>query len=174
MTAPETSEIYALLAQNQGQIRGYILSLTADVHVTNDVLQETNLVICKKSADFKLGTNFAAWACKIAYFEVLRYRATTKREKLVFDDSLTEQLAEDATAQCENYTARKSALKHCLQQLGAHNQKLVFQRYYENIPLGTIAQERNSTPNALSQLLYRLRQQLMNCIDQTIVDTRKL
>ena len=107
MSPSPSPEIYALLAQHQGAIRGYILSLTADPHVTNDVLQESNLVICKKGNDFELGSNFIGWACRIAYFEVLRYRANTRRSKLVFDDSLLEQVAEEAEIECEHYAARK-------------------------------------------------------------------
>ncbi len=47
-------EIEAQLATSQGMLRGYVLSLVGgDTHVANDVLQEANLVICKKSGDFE-------------------------------------------------------------------------------------------------------------------------
>ncbi|MEO0795233.1 MAG: sigma-70 family RNA polymerase sigma factor [Verrucomicrobiota bacterium] len=174
MTPDQQPEIYQLLAQHQGTLRGYILSLTADPNVTNDVLQEANLVICKKGDDFVLGTNFLAWACRIAYFEVLRHRATSKRDKLVFDDSLIEQLSEESEGEGEQYAARKHALRHCLEQLGKHNQQLVSQRYFEGLPLEQIAKERNTNANALAQVLYRLRQQLMGCIERITVDHKKV
>lgn len=122
-------DVSSLLAHHQGVIRGYILSLTADPDATNDVLQETNLVICKKAETFTRGTNFIGWACRIAYFEVLRHRANSSRDKLIFDDALLETISEEAESECHFYLARKQALAHCLGQLSKNNKKLILQRY---------------------------------------------
>ena len=174
MSSNELPDIYALVAKYQGVMRGYILSLTADPHVTNDVLQETNLVICKKGSDFEKGSNFVAWACRIAYFEVLRHRTNAKRDKLVFDDSVLETLSEDAEKESASYAARKRALKHCLTLLSEGNKQLVLQRYFEGLPLETIAAGKKSNPNAISQVLFRIRKQLLSCIERTQVNPEKI
>ena len=174
MNPTSMQDVSSLLAHHQGVIRGYILSLTADPHATNDVLQETNLVICKKAETFSRGTNFIGWACRIAYFEVLRHRANSSRDKLVFDNALLEEISEEAQGECHYYEARKQALAHCLGLMSKQNKQLILQRYYENVPLTDIAAKRNTNPNAISQLLYRLRQQLMSCIERTQVENKKI
>jgi len=40
----------------------YIVTLLADVHNANNVLQETNPTLWTKADEFTLGTNFFAWA----------------------------------------------------------------------------------------------------------------
>ncbi len=169
----KSTELHVLLAESQGAIRSYILSLTADIHVTNDVLQETNLVICKKESDFKRGSNFVAWARRIAYFEVLRHRKSASRDKLVFDDALIELLTDEADRESEFYKSRKSALSLCVRKLSEANQKLVLKRYYDGVSVEKLAEDQNCKANAISQKLFRIRTALLKCIKHTMVDNIK-
>ena len=49
----------------QGRLRGYIISLVLDRNAADDLLQQPNLVLCEKAAEFEAGTNFKAWFLKI-------------------------------------------------------------------------------------------------------------
>ena len=64
---PETSAEFArLVDEHQGRLKGYILSLVFDPHAASDILQETNLILCRKADKFEAGTNFRAWAFRVA------------------------------------------------------------------------------------------------------------
>ena len=67
-------EFIVHLTACQNRLYAYVFSLLPDRERRRDVLQETNLVLWRKSDQFMAGTDFGAWACKVAYFEVLAER----------------------------------------------------------------------------------------------------
>ncbi len=48
--------------------------ILVDAHAADDVLQEAALIAWRKRAEFRPGTNFAAWICQIARHVALRAR----------------------------------------------------------------------------------------------------
>ena len=67
-------QLMRLMTQHQRRIFGYIYTLVPDRHDAEDILQETSVVVCEKFEQFQPGTDFVAWACQIAYWEVRRAR----------------------------------------------------------------------------------------------------
>ena len=61
-----TSDFVRLLTQHQRDMYLYIRSLLPDRHEADDVLQEVNLVLWDKRAQFRIDSNFRAWAFQIA------------------------------------------------------------------------------------------------------------
>ena len=152
------------LASHQGRLRGYILSLLADTQAADDVLQETNIVLCKKAADFEPGTSFRAWALRVAHFQVLRQRRDKARDRLHFDDELLEQLEAEADRETQRYETRRRALLECLQKLPSQQRRVILERYLEARPVQEIATDLGRTPNAVSLVLFRARQNLADCV----------
>ena len=60
-----------LMTEHQGRLYAYVLSLLGDPDQANDVLQETNLVLWRNAGEFQMGSNFRAWAFRIAHFQVM-------------------------------------------------------------------------------------------------------
>ncbi|MCU0779534.1 MAG: hypothetical protein MUF04_00370 [Akkermansiaceae bacterium] len=88
-------EFVRLLTEHQWAIRGFIPSLMPGSPDIGDVLQETNLVMWKKRSQFAPGSNFMAWASRIARYEVLHHRdRMRKHHSLPFSDELIHVLAE--------------------------------------------------------------------------------
>ena len=122
----DSEEFVRLLTEAQGPVYGYLLTLIPDRNRARDLLQETNITLWKKAATFEEGTNFNAWACKIAYFHVLSFRRKMAREKLVFDDDILDYIAErNDDRLMQDFTKdRNKALKSCLQKLSEKQRKL--------------------------------------------------
>ncbi len=59
-------EFIRLFAQHERTIYAHILALLGDAEATQDVFQETCVVLWEKFAEFQAGTHFGAWARKIA------------------------------------------------------------------------------------------------------------
>jgi len=167
----DSEEFVRLLTEAQGKVYGYIVSLIPDRSRARDLLQETNITLWRKSDNFEEGTNFNAWACRVAYFHVLAFRRKMAREKLVFDDDILDYLAErnDQRIAEEGELSRSRALRHCLQKLPDHHRKLVESRYQPGASVQQIAAEEKRTVGAISQTLYRIRHNLMICIEKTLV-----
>ena len=123
----DSEEFVRLLTEAQGPVYGYLLTLIPDRSRARDLLQETNITLWKKAATFEEGTNFNAWACKIAYFHVLSFRRKMAREKLVFDDDILDYLAErNDDRLIQDFTKdRNSALKACMQKLSDKQRNLL-------------------------------------------------
>ena len=68
-----------LLVGIQPLLYGFILSLTHDRVAADDLMQETSAVMWRKFDQFQQGTNFGAWAMKIARFCVLEWRRQEAR-----------------------------------------------------------------------------------------------
>jgi RNA polymerase sigma-70 factor (ECF subfamily) len=78
----ESSEhIVQLLTNAQQQLTRYVRTLVPNRSDAEEVLQETNLFVWRHADEFEVGTNFAAWVCKIAYYQVLTFRKRQSRSR---------------------------------------------------------------------------------------------
>ncbi len=153
-----------LMADHQPRLLGYILSLVGDEHAAKDILQETNVTLLKKSRDYEAGTNFTAWAFRVAYFEVLTWRRQRGRDRLQFGDDLVESLASTMEHTAPAYDSRLDSLKRCIGQLPERQREVVERRYLKGEAVQDIAADLGFKANAASQLLFRARVNLLKCM----------
>lgn len=162
----QSEEFVELIAGCQGRLFAYITAALGDAERANEVLQETNLVIWRKSDEFDIGTNFDAWAFRIATFQVMAYRQRRLRDKLLFDQRLVESISRRAQERSELYEARLKRLGRCIEKLPARSRDVVRRRYCSGDSLQKIAESLQQTPNAIGQLLFRVKKKLIECVSQ--------
>lgn len=159
------SEDFVLqLVACQSKLHVYALSLLIDKQMARDVVQQANVVILQKAGDYQPGTNFAAWACRIVYYEVLAARREKGRDKLVFDDEVLNLLAEDSSLRLDEIDQRALALDQCLKQLTSSQRRTLIERYSPGGSVKVMADSRGRTPNAMSLTLHRLRNAVADCV----------
>jgi len=127
-------------------------------------MQETNAVLWRKAHDFELGTNFGAWMLKVAYYQVMAHRRRLTRDRLVFDDDLVREIAEDAEQQCERQEEKQRLLNDCIGKLNERYQELIRRRYTEGATLKSIAAQSGQSENTIKQALFRARAALIECV----------
>ena len=167
MTPEQMSQFVERLTAAQSALYGSIHTLLAGATDAADVLQETNRVLWRKAAAYDDARPFLPWALTVARFEVLAHRKRRSRDRLVFDDALLCQIAEEYERQSARGGALH-ALEHCLQKLPPAQRDLVDQRYLRGESVNDIAARQGRAPNAVSALLYRIRGVLANCVDHTL------
>lgn len=167
MDKPSDDFVLAL-TQAQPAIYACIYSLLPDRGTAHDLLQETNLTLLRKVDDFELGTNFTAWATRIARYHVLNHRKKMNRDRLVFDDSLFEELCARQTERNDELCRYTEAMRTCLQKMPTSQREILEQRYAPGGSVTTLAKAHQKSVGAISQLLYRLRQALMDCVYQRL------
>ncbi|MBB3209524.1 RNA polymerase sigma-70 factor (ECF subfamily) [Rhodopirellula rubra] len=160
-----TPEYLQLLTTTQSRLYGYILSLVFDPDHANDILQQTNAILWEKEEDFELGTNFVAWAFRIAHFQVLAHRKQQQRDRLVFDDDMLGDLATMAGQSDDDFELRQRRLRTCIEKLPARQRDIVRRRYTTGSQLQTIANETDQTVNSVKQILFRARAALIQCVN---------
>lgn len=157
-----------MLEAMQPRLYGFILKRLADRDQTLEVLQRTNLVICQKAADYRPGTSFEAWTFTIARFQLMAWRKAQSRNRLVFADTVYEQIDRKTEPSEANDDARADVLKDCVKQLNVNERKLLEQRYQEDLPLTTLASTMNISLDAIGMRLSRIRKKLGQCIQQKL------
>ncbi|MBI1373515.1 MAG: sigma-70 family RNA polymerase sigma factor [Phycisphaera sp.] len=160
----DTKQFVADLIAVQQRVHALLLSLLANHDAADEVLQETNTVIWAKREDFTPGTNFGAWACKIAYYQVLAWRKRRKLDRHRFNDALLADLAAVTAEQSDEVERRRKALRSCLDELPEHNRKLIERRYGEDDTVANLAESIGRPATSLYTTLHRLRLSLMDCV----------
>jgi len=166
LTAEE--KLVTLIGSHQAVLHRYILTLLPDRALADDVLQETNLVLWRKAADYDSARPFLPWAMAIARFQVQAARRDSKRDLHVFNDELVDVLAQEAASAENNSAPMDHALEQCLKELPAKQREIILARYKRNGSVKVIAAEQGRTPTAISLLLMRIRKTLMQCIEQKV------
>ena len=157
-------EFIMRLAACQNRLYAYVLSLLPDPEQARDIVQESNLVMWRKASEFKPGTNFESWACKIAYFEVLAACRKKRQDRLLFSDELMHQLARDAERKLSEFSDKEVALEECLERLDPQNRGHLMARYGLGGSVKGVAEQAGITPGAAAVILYRIRKTLLECI----------
>lgn len=163
-------EFIRQLTLAQSSLWAYVFSLLPDHAGAQDVLQQTNLTLWRKADDFQPGSSFIAWASKAAYFHVLSYRRGMRRDRLVFNDEVFAYLAERQAERLEEGipNRRMTALRGCLEKLPAHSRQLLESRYAAGASVKNLAETGGRSTAALSQVLYRIRETLLACVERSL------
>jgi len=155
------------IASHQAALHRFILSLLPDRSLADDVLQETNLVLWRKAAEYDESRPFLAWAFAIARFQVMAARRDASRDRHVFNDQLVELLADEHPT-ANDATPLEEALQTCLGRLSEGNRALILARYEPGTSVQDLAKAHSKSPNALSVVLLRIRKLLEECIERQL------
>lgn len=162
------AEFLELYSSHYPRLQFYVTALLPTANDASDVLQETSMVLWRKFDTFELGTNFFAWACKIARFQVMKYRERQGRSARLFDTSLLETLAVEACDESGVCGVPLQELENCLAKLSDVDRSLIRRRYQPGITVQQLAADVGRTANSLSKSLGRIRRTLLECIDRTL------
>ena len=162
-------EFVMLITRHQAALTGFLCSLLGNRTAGDEVLQETNLVLWKKREDFEVGTNFKAWAFKIARFQALAFLKREKRRpEFTFDEEVIEKLMVEAESTFVENDDREIALDTCLEKLPDEDRELIRDHYYSGLSMVDHAEQAGRSVGALRQVLYRIRNTLRLCIGQNM------
>jgi len=166
---PEDLQVYVtLLVEHQDRLRAYIYTLLPGSPDVGDVLQNTNAVLWQKQNQFKLGTNFLAWAFNIARYQVKHQHGRNKRDgKLVFSDHLLERIADSAPTDSPK-SRLLDALECCMAKLSSDQRKTVLARYTHGQSLEQHATDLGCSAGSLRTSLHRIRNSLKLCVENTL------
>ena len=153
MSSESVDAFVRLLGQNQRRIFLYVMSLVPNWNDAEEIIQETNLVLWREFARFELGTNFTAWACKVALHQVLAWRKRVKRNRLEFSPAFLEAVADEASAAAEDLEERSQCLARCIERLPAERRQMLRMRYSDGLAIEAIARQLERTEEAVYRAL---------------------
>lgn len=163
-----TADFVQLFTRSQRRIYLFILSQVQSPVQAEEILQDTNVIVLAKHMQFQPGTNFLAWACQIANYEILKFRARRRREKLVFNDDVLQLVAAEALARSDELETRRAALMECLGKLRPRDRELIQTRYAPGHTGKEVAADLGRPANSVYQSLGRIRRTLWECIQRRL------
>ncbi|MFK7788932.1 MAG: sigma-70 family RNA polymerase sigma factor [Phycisphaeraceae bacterium] len=164
----KTSRFTVLWLKAQPVLAGYIGAMVRDRAVVDDLLQGVALTAVEKMDDYDEARSFEAWVIGIARFKVLQHYRSAGKDRLIFDEALTDAFTQHYADSAEGYEDRLAALRDCMAKLPGDAQSLLANRYFENEPVKTIASRLGKTPARISKQLFTIRQALERCIGQRL------
>ena len=153
-----------LLTLHQRRLFGFICTLVPNPADAEDLLQQTSLVLWKKFADFDLGSDFIAWSCRIAHFEVLNFLKRKRRDRVVFNDALLVKLAAIRADRADVHDADRAALLDCMKELAETDRRLIKLCYASKHNIKAAAAALNRPAASVYTSLVRIRRILMECV----------
>jgi len=167
VTMELSDEFILELTQAQQRLFGYIYRRVANRDQTMEILQQTNLVLCHKADDFKLGTNFRAWSSTVAHYQILSYRKSLSRDRLVFADEVV-AIIDERENESEMREGVLSHLRYCLEAMSSDNQVFIKLRYEGGLSMEQIATEVGKRVGTVRVKFHRLRRSLRDCVQNRL------
>lgn len=162
------------LTEAQPRLYAYIMAVLPDADAADEVLQRANVVILEKADRYDPAADFTAWACKVAYYEVLGYRRDRGREHARFDEASLERIADAAADRAGDLDRRRRLLRACMAKLTEEQRTLLLRRYQPGESVQHIADDLGRPVGSISQTLYRIRRLLVDCVREDDADADAL
>ncbi|MBU4273747.1 MAG: sigma-70 family RNA polymerase sigma factor [Planctomycetes bacterium] len=168
MSKPDNHDepFLVLVTGAQRMLHAFILRLVPSLSDADDILQETNLVLWSKQSEYTPGSDFRAWAFRVARFQVMAYRKRQSLDRLVFGDELVGRLARLGESRGESLDEKRELLIECLQELKDSQRQLLDDHYGDRLSGREIAEKTGRNVDAVFQAMHRAREALLRCIEQ--------
>ena len=163
------SRFVELLAKHEPEIRAYIRVSLPSPHDVAEVMQNVSLVAWRKFAELENAeSDFARWTCVIARYEIMKFKRGLARDRFVLQNDVVETLCEEGETETALRAQQIQLLERCLEQLPKDRREFVMEAYSPGVTMRELARRRGRKPDALYQLMRRIRLKLEACVSRRL------
>jgi RNA polymerase sigma-70 factor (ECF subfamily) len=149
------------------RIQSYVASLVPNRADADDIMQEVCIVLWEKFETFTPGSDFASWACRIAFLKILNHRRKQPRS-VGLSEEVLDRLNHQFLGMGAEIDAEQKALGPCLDELTPHQRELLHRRHSPQSTLQLTAEQFGVSVVTLRKRLKTIYSQLMACISQKL------
>ena len=157
--------VQSLFLRNQAVLKGMILGIVPDVNRAEDVLQDVFFVIPDKADSFELGTNFMAWAMRIAKYRIMELARIDRAAGASLTPELVEKLVETYRPN-DKHEEMLQTLDECIERLSPSARQLLTLRYHGRLKPAQISKDRGLAVATVYSVLSKTRSALRECIER--------
>jgi RNA polymerase sigma-70 factor (ECF subfamily) len=154
-------------------LTAYVMSSVRDRQHAEDIVQEVGAAVSANFTDIPDGVSFNTWALGIARNQILKRYRSDKRDKHLFKSEALEALAGAYDRLSDSSDDMRDALDQCVELLPDRSRRIIELRYKQNKRVQGIAAMLGSTANAVSGVLFRVRESLKSCIEKRLSEGGK-
>lgn len=159
---PGRDAILREFVKNRSHLFAFILSIVRDFAFAEEVLQEVAVVVCDQWEEFRPGTNFGAWAARIARNKIFNLNRVSRRELLLSPEAIA---GIERAVEVESEASSLDAVRKCLETVTDRVRSVLAMRYREGLSGGEIARRTKTTITAVHMALSRARSVLARCVE---------
>jgi RNA polymerase sigma-70 factor (ECF subfamily) len=163
-----TAEFVRLWTRHQAEVERYVFLMVPRAADAAEVLQEVSVRLWQKWENYDNARPFVPWAIRFAWLEVLKWRQRQARERLIFSESLLQQINTVHNEEAPLMEARRQALTACVDKLNVQEKKWVNLRYGRH---GAVKEEAEAAGVSLHKVYYaleKIRTRLLDCVGRTL------
>ncbi len=166
--SPRTLEYLRLLGAHERSLFAYVYALTPNWQDAEEVMQRVRIQIWQEFDRYDPEKSFGSWARAKAYYLTLTYRKERSRQREYFSERILERVSSTYETLVDRSNDRQAALFGCLDKLGDNKRRVIEAYYLSAEPAKEIAERMAMSPNALRQLLFRVRKMLFECVERAL------
>lgn len=167
VTPLNDEEFVSRMTLSQRDLRTFLLGLTPSHADADDLLQEVNLSLWRKRAQYDPAQEFLRWAFGFAALEARSFRSRAAKGKLWFDEATIESLAGDWPRTTPFVDEMQQALAHCLKKLGDAERQVVEAKYRGQMSVKQIATDTGRPLSTVYKILTRALLSLRTCVKRS-------
>lgn len=164
----EPADFPGLWVNAQPVVRSFILGAVRNLHDAEDILQEVARSAFMSFDRYDPARPFTPWVMIIARRRVIDHLRTRPAQTTSFDEHTLTALAHAHESLSDIAHARRAALGDCMSQVHARGRHVLQLRHVEGEAVKDIAEQMQTTPHAISVLLYKVKTALAQCIDRKL------
>jgi len=158
------------LTENARRIYAYIFALLPNWNDADEVFQETSAALWMKYDEYQPGTDFRAWAFRVAYFKVLQFRKAEAKNPLRFSERFIDAVDQQSRSEERAWMLRHRLLAECYEELRPQDRELLDLRYQPGATTRQVAELVGRSTDAVYKALNRIHEQLLECIESKMKD----
>ena len=164
-------ELYAILiAEHEAMLHAYIMGLTRDSNLADDICQETFVLAYRQLHTLRDKGSFAAWlrgiARNLTYAELKRRKREEPTDPAVLRGMEEVFTALDKNPSGQTWQERARLVAWCVERMPEIMKKTFELHYLEHLKAAAIASRLAASLNAVLKRLQRAREALAACVEK--------
>ncbi len=165
METPVAQKLMTDLVTHQEVLRAFVgAALSCFPDDIDDVVQNANLAVIRRLDDYDPNRPLLPWLIAFAKKQILAFRAKRGAERLVFDETALERLAETCTTCDSPDLPVMKRLAICKRKLDEETLKMLEERYGDDRKPREMAKLHKTTSREIRNRLIYARRKLAECI----------
>jgi RNA polymerase sigma-70 factor, ECF subfamily len=136
------------------------------------VFQEASVTLWQKFDQYRPDTDFRAWACRIAYYKVLKLRDRQIRSPRLFSPQFLDLVSEEMIVMSDMLDARTEALLLCRDKLDPGDRDLLERFHRQGATAKEVARWLGRNVHYVYRAIRRIHDTLFECINRVVSKDR--
>jgi RNA polymerase sigma-70 factor (ECF subfamily) len=163
------AERFAALFQQHGRaIYRHIRALVPHVADVDEVFQETSVTLWQKFDQYRPDLDFRAWACRIAYYKVMKLRDRQMRSPRLFSLQFLDKMSEEMLVRSDMLDARSEILVRCQEDLNQQDRTLLARFYRAGATAKEVARRMGRNDQYVYRAIRRIHKLLLDCVKRAM------